>query len=219
MATKAQTKTTVKKPAAAARPVSDIGRELYNTAERNMLVWFARPVNVYAALMMAYETGLFKSAMAKANKNYTGIKFIGQPGAVKGSPSPEGNNYAKFVSNEAWANDFKRILSMNKGAGRPIDAKTLQDFVHRLKVNKYFGVSEAQYLRGLQSIYSKYWPAGQQQEIVHQSAVKSQSQAAADSYKELAQQYKDRQFNLFNFQDIKPLTWVALGVGLYALTR
>ena len=125
----------------------------------------------FALAQLLFETGKFSKAstVASANNNYSGIKWINKPyqDAEKGTLAPAGerlpyespvNYYAKFRDTNAWAKDFKRILSLKRSAnnlGAPIKATTPEDFVKRLKLNGYFGGSEAAYLRGVKIYLSK----------------------------------------------------------------
>lgn len=91
---------------------------------------------------VAHETGGFKSRVALLNNNYSGIMYLNKPtiqkNAAKGLPFPKSEGayyYAKFATLQDWANDLKRILS--RGA-KPILATNTDDFVNRLKKNKYF---------------------------------------------------------------------------------
>lgn len=104
----------------------------------------------------------FDSAVALADKNLTGIIYLNahfQHNATQGTlmPARDGvGHYAHFATPQDWANDFCRILRLNMhGEGRPIDAVTPEDYVHRLKVNGYFGGKEEDYLRGLKSDIKK----------------------------------------------------------------
>lgn len=103
----------------------------------------------------AFETAYFTSNTFRQDNNASGIKWINKPyqKATMGIHSSEkGSFYARFETLTDWARDLKRILTINRGAGRPIDATTIQDYVHRLKVNGYFGLSEAQYLAGVKRV-------------------------------------------------------------------
>jgi len=103
----------------------------------------------------------FNSNVNKTDNNLTGIIWLNKPyqNATKGLPMPksDGNGfYAHFPSIEAWAKDFKRILSLNTGGkGRPIDAKDVMEFVTRLKANGYFGGDEKKYLAGVVNYQNK----------------------------------------------------------------
>lgn len=143
------------KPAPAKQPVTDQDK-------KNTLFWqqylqfdkVFKNVGMPAALIpllfsqVMHETGGLTSALTK-DRNYSGIKYVKQKGAAPGRPAPKnegGGFYAKYATNEDWARDFKRIISLNRaGAGRPIDAKMWHDYIKRLKANGYFGVPLATY--------------------------------------------------------------------------
>ena len=133
---------------------------------------FKQPQLDFALAQLLFETGKFSKAstVAAANNNYSGIKWINKPyqAATKGTLAPASerlpyespvNYYAKFADTNAWAKDFKRILSLKRTAnyaGSPITATTPEDFVKRLKLNGYFGGSEAAYLRGVKIYLAKF---------------------------------------------------------------
>lgn len=118
-----------------------------------------------------FETGKFtaKSNVAKLNNNFTGIKWINKPyqKARQGSSVPMSerkspannplNFYALFDSFDAWAQDYKRILSTF--GSKPIEATTLTDFVNRLAKNKYFDTTRPDaiknYYNGLKYYFDK----------------------------------------------------------------
>lgn len=89
-----------------------------------------------------HETGGFQSPLLLKHNNASGIMFAGQPGAVKGD-----NGYAWFKTVADWANAYKHELT--KGSN-PAAARTIEDFVNRLKANGYFTDSVSNYLNGVQ---------------------------------------------------------------------
>lgn len=114
-----------------------------------------------------FESGSMKfdSQVAELNNNLTGIIFLNaswQHNCVAGIQMPLADtggkiaHYAKFETPQDWALDFHRILHLQTGGlGRPIEATTIEDYVHRLKANYYFGGTEATYLAGLESYILK----------------------------------------------------------------
>lgn len=105
----------------------------------------------WATAQAAFETGGFKSNVAKRDNNFSGIKYINKPyqkKATKGVKSNDGGYYAHFPSWQDWAMDFYRILHLG-GDRSPANATTLDDYVSRLKANRYFGASEKAYKAGL----------------------------------------------------------------------
>ena len=106
----------------------------------------------------AFETGDFKSRLFHDHNNATGIVFTGkstQKNAIKGRPLPEDPryNYAKFATLQDWAADYVRILKLGK---KPIEAESVDDFVSRLKANKYFSAPIDEYLKGVKTYLRKY---------------------------------------------------------------
>lgn len=110
---------------------------------------------------LAFETGHFKSDVLNKDNNLSGITFVGQAGATKGVKMPAADSltgyYAHFNSVDDWAKDYLRI--MNKvGKYRPLEATNIQDFSHRLKLNKYYQADEKTYTNGLISIQNIFKP-------------------------------------------------------------
>ena len=106
----------------------------------------------------AFETGNFKSRLYNDHNNATGIVFTGkstQKNATKGRPLPEDSryNYAKFATLQDWAADYVRILKMGN---KPIEADNVDDFVSRLKANKYFSAPIEEYAAGVKTYLRKY---------------------------------------------------------------
>lgn len=115
----------------------------------------------FTLAQMMQETGVFvkENGVFEKNTNASGISWSGSPGqlatgATRGTARPvsEGKNtyYAKYPNLSAWAKDYMRIL--NKGS-MPLNATTPEDFVHRLKQNKYFTEKEEIYRKNVQSYY------------------------------------------------------------------
>jgi len=137
-----------------------------------MIAGMKPPQLDFALAQLLFETGRFttRSNVASTNNNYSGIKYLNKPyqDAEKGSLAPAGerlpyesplNYYAKFRDTNAWAKDFVRILSLKRSGnniGAPIKATTVEDFNKRLKLNSYYGGSEAVYLRGIKTYLSKF---------------------------------------------------------------
>lgn len=115
----------------------------------------------FSVAQACFECGSinFDSAVAQADNNLTGIIFLNaswQHNATQGTQMPLADtggkiaHYAHFTTPQDWANDFHRILHLQTGGlGKPIDATTPEDYVHRLKANYYFGGPEAEYLSGV----------------------------------------------------------------------
>jgi hypothetical protein len=136
--------------------------------EQNLInAGFSGDLLNFALAQLLFETGKFttRSNVAIANNNYSGIKWLDakRQVATKGTPVPPNerykdpnnplNFYAKFADADAWAKDYKRILSFG---AKPINATDLKDFVMRLKRNSYFGGkpgSEIPYYNGSKMYY------------------------------------------------------------------
>lgn len=102
------------------------------------------PGATFSMYQSYFETSAWSDAKWKEHNEGSGIKFANQHGATKGA-----NGYAYFegsMGRAHWADAFAHELK--KGAN-PAGAATLEDYVARLKKNRYFESSEALYLSGL----------------------------------------------------------------------
>lgn len=113
------------------------------------------PANlVYAQLALESTHGTSK--VSQTDNNFSGIKFANQKGATKGSPSPEGDNYAHFKSIGDFANAYADLLNSSYNLKGVTNA---QQFAHALKNGKYgayYGSSEASYASNLESLAKQY---------------------------------------------------------------
>ena len=110
----------------------------------------------FVLAQLRHETGNadLMSNVSKKNNNYSGITYDERyfPKEWKGTarPASEGGNYVKFPTVEDWAESHvNTYLKKDKGAGAPLDADTVEDYVHRLKKNGYFTAPETDYLAGM----------------------------------------------------------------------
>lgn len=120
------------------------------------------------------ESGAYTSTGARVN-NPGNIMFGNHNiNAAKG-PYLQGNKsyLASYKTLAGYAVDLKRVLSLSPG--RPIDATGYPDpadFVHRLKLNNYFGSeSEASYLQKMKSTQQRLRIVAQLQTDTHQDIV------------------------------------------------
>ncbi len=107
-----------------------------------------------------FESANYTSAVFKANNNTSGMKFIGQPLATRGSLAPmsersatcksggtcvNSDHYAKFASVQDSATDkIVRLYSKTMGGVTPEqlkNVKTADEFARLLKKRKYYGPS------------------------------------------------------------------------------
>jgi LPXTG-motif cell wall-anchored protein len=90
-----------------------------------------------------FESADYTSNVFKNNNNTSGIKFIGQPNAVQGTLSPEGNYYAKFNTIQDSINDkIVRLYNITMGGVTPKqlkDSTDVNDFANKLKKRGYYG--------------------------------------------------------------------------------
>lgn len=97
-----------------------------------------------------FESANLTSPLSQDDSNFSGIMYVGQPGATA---SIKHKPYAKYANSDAWASDYVRILS---GGKQPIKASSLSDFVSRLKANGYFTAPITSYYNGLASKAAYY---------------------------------------------------------------
>jgi len=114
----------------------------------------------FAIPQMIVESQYFSSPSYLQDTNATGIKFRTQTPSVDssaGRKSTEGDFYARFKNKDAFAKDYKRILSLQRTdnkLGKPLDAKDLYDFNDRLYANSYYQKDKEHfdnYIKGLLS--------------------------------------------------------------------
>jgi len=128
----------------------NIDQLIYNTA-------IEQGFNPTAAKLIAaqarFESNDYKSNVFKKNNNTSGIKFIGQPNAVRGTLSPEGDYYAHFNTIEDSINDkIVRLYNINMRGVTPKQLKDSTDateFANLLKQRGYYGSSASEYASGL----------------------------------------------------------------------
>lgn len=114
------------------------------------------PSLVFAQIM--HETGGMTSKLANdGSNNLSGIKYVGQSGATRGSASPEGDNYAKYNSLDDYANNFASILK-NDGIGS--STKTVDQYATALKNHHYFEDGLSNYEAGMNSFKGQYANGG-----------------------------------------------------------
>jgi uncharacterized FlgJ-related protein len=130
----------------------NIDQLIYNTA-------IEQGFNPAAAKLIAaqarFESNDYKSNVFKNNNNTSGIKFIGQANAVRGTLSPEGDYYAHFNTIEDGIND--KIVRLYNITMKGVTPKQLKDstdateFANLLKQRGYYGGSASEYASGLRA--------------------------------------------------------------------
>lgn len=108
-------------------------------------------INTYAMAQIMFETNDLSSDLTQNGNNFSGIKFINKPYQKNAHALP--NGYAGFTTDQDWANDYYRVLSLSPG--KPVNATSLQDFFNRLIANKYFEAVPATYSAGLNTWIKK----------------------------------------------------------------
>jgi hypothetical protein len=126
---------------------------------RQLLVSVGVPqtqVLVWVVAMVMLETGWLTNTGTREDNNLSGITWDKRyfPLSWKGSPRPksEGGYYVKFPTVNDWARSYMTYLT-KKAA--PIQAVSLEDFVHRLKLNGYMKAPENMYLNIMRGIVAK----------------------------------------------------------------
>ena len=129
-----------------------LDQQIYDTAIKNGFNPMAAKLIVAQA---RFESADYTSNVFKQNNNTSGIKFIGQPNAVQGTLSPEGNYYAKFNTIQDAINDkIARIYNLTMKGVTPQqlkDSTDAIDFANKLKQRGYFGSSASEYASGLKA--------------------------------------------------------------------
>lgn len=114
------------------------------------------PSLVFAQIM--HETGGMTSKLANdGSNNLSGIKYVGQSGATRGSASPEGDYYAKYNSLDDYANNFASIL---KNDGIDSSIKSVDQYATALKNHGYFTGGLGAYEAGMNSFKGQYANGG-----------------------------------------------------------
>lgn len=129
-----------------------LDQQIYDTAIKNGFNPMAAKLIVAQA---RFESADYTSNVFKQNNNTSGIKFIGQPNAVQGTLSPEGNYYAKFNTIQDAINDkIARIYNLTMKGVTPQqlkDSTDAIDFANKLKQRGYFGSTAIDYANGLKA--------------------------------------------------------------------
>jgi uncharacterized FlgJ-related protein len=141
---------------------NEIDQAIYNTAiEQGFNPTTAKLI----AAQARFESADYTSNVFKLNNNTSGIKFIGQPNAVRGSLAPvnertcnggcNGDYYAKFNTIQDSINDkIVRLYNINMRGVSPEQLKNSTDstgFANLLKQRGYYGSSASEYAAGLKS--------------------------------------------------------------------
>ena len=129
-----------------------LDQQIYDTAIKNGF----NPTTAKLIVAQArFESADYTSNVFKQNNNTSGIKFVGQPNAVQGTLSPEGNYYAKFNTIQDALNDkIGRIYNLTMKGVTPQqlkDSTDAIDFANKLKQRGYFGSSASEYANGLKA--------------------------------------------------------------------
>ncbi len=113
----------------------------------------------------AHESNGFTFEKALTNHNFGGIKYystLKNSAKMSTNFSAPGNEekhnrriaYASFQDNNDFAKKWAQVGNLRKALkknniGAPLDATNIEDYVHRLKLNYYFGDPESVYINGM----------------------------------------------------------------------
>ena len=139
-----------------------LDQQIYDTAIKNGFNPMAAKLIVAQA---RFESADYTSNVYKQNNNTSGIKFIGQPNAVRGSLAPanertcnggcNGDYYAKFNTIQDAINDkIARLYNITMRGVTPQqlkDSTDANDFANKLKQRGYFGSTAIDYANGLKA--------------------------------------------------------------------
>lgn len=129
-----------------------IDQQIYDTAIKQGFNPKAAKLIVAQA---RFESADYNSNVFKKNNNTSGIKYIGQANAKKGTLSPEGDYYAHFNTIQDSIND--KIVRLYNITMRGVTPKQLKDstdaneFANLLKQRGYYDSSAIEYGNGLKS--------------------------------------------------------------------
>jgi hypothetical protein len=99
------------------------------------------PAATFGTYQAYHETAAFKDPKFTRYNNASGIMYAGQRNAKKGA-----NGYAYFNTLADWAHAMAHEMTKKSN---PAGAKTIEDYVARLKKNGYFTDTTDNYLHGL----------------------------------------------------------------------
>jgi len=122
----------------------NIDQAIYDTA---ILQGFtpisAKFIIAQARFESSYQGIDYNSPVFIKNNNISGMKFVNQPLATKGSKSPEGDYYAKYNTIQNAIDDkVNRLYNITRAGVSPQqlkDAKTPEEFADLLKRRGYYG--------------------------------------------------------------------------------
>lgn len=127
-----------------------IDQQIYDTAIKQ---GFNSKAAKLIAAQARFESADYTSNVFKNNNNTSGIKFIGQANATKGTLSPEGDYYAHFNTIQDSINDkIVRLYNITMRGVTPQQLKNATDateFANLLKQRGYYGSSALEYANGL----------------------------------------------------------------------
>ena len=185
--------------------------DLFNKAGIPEQIWD------YLRAQVFYETGYLTNSLTDEN-NLSSIRFINKP-YQKNAYQSKVKGFAGFKTLQDWANDYKRILSLqmpkNK-LGRPIDAKDSQQLYDRLLANGYFTEQESkQYANGWTQWIKRGGKMWQGYKSQYDAGVKAMETGGTTGVNwSLWNGIENKLQNLKNYAKANPLKSAAIGVGI-----
>ena len=147
--------------------MNQFDQKIYETALAN---GFTKEAAKLVVAQARFESNDYKSNVFVNNLNTSGMKFIGQPLATRGTLAPlsersanckansvcvNSDYYAKFKNVGDSAKDkIERLYEINMGGVTPSQLKnvsTAEEFARLLKLRRYYGAPESQYANGLKA--------------------------------------------------------------------
>ena len=133
-----------------------IDKQIYNKVIKR---GFTAALGNLIAAQARFESADYTSNVFKNNTNLFGYKYVGQPGATKGTLAPKGEwnspnipqYYAKYNSVEDSTNEIINWLLRRQQEGKFLiaDLNTPGKYAAALKAGNYYGTSAANYSNGL----------------------------------------------------------------------
>jgi flagellum-specific peptidoglycan hydrolase FlgJ len=136
-----------------------LDQEIYNAAVKE---GFSPSAAKLIVAQTRHETGNYTSNVFKLNNNLFGMKFVNQPLAVAGSPSPsnEGKTpYAKYKNASDSVKDavarYYKITRKGVTFEQLKNVSDPLDFATKLKTRGYYGATINEYANGLKNALTR----------------------------------------------------------------
>lgn len=132
-----------------------IDRRIFRAANE----FFPAPIALNITAQARHESGNYHSNVFKTLNNLFGYKYIGQPGATKGTPAPigEGGYYAKYSTLEGSVNELAKWIKRRISEGKFSESNLYNsnEYAAALKAGAYFTDNLKNYQAGLKTALAK----------------------------------------------------------------